>query len=325
MTPVRIGVVGLGRFGALHARTIRGLAEAELVALVDTNIERCEAVQSEVGMTPTWNNIEQAVRESSAEAWVVATNTAAHVSTAQTILAAGQSVLLEKPIATRLEEARLLAPLVHEDSRNLMMGHLMLFNSEVRQLLHEVSTRGAIAFLEGVRHRPAKLLQEYPNETPHRLIMVHDLYVVHALFDRAEPKSITARFHRNDNGDIVGVTAILEWPGGAMATLVASYLTPLGMSGDGFDRMEVFGQGWAARIQTNPRPMEVWDERALWPLELEIRENAGAPTGMLAEELRCFCRVVRGVQRVPIGATFTDALRIEHWLAQMDAQSTLTL
>ena len=33
--PVRIGVIGIGRFGILHAKTLLGLAESELVALVD--------------------------------------------------------------------------------------------------------------------------------------------------------------------------------------------------------------------------------------------------------------------------------------------------
>jgi len=47
-----------------------------------------------------------------------------------------------------------------------------------------------------------------------------------------------------------------------VASFAASYLTPAGMPPRGFDRMEVFGAGWAARISPNPRPIEVWGERA---------------------------------------------------------------
>jgi hypothetical protein len=72
--------------------------------------------------------------------------------------------------------------------------------------------------------------------------------------------------------------------------------------------MEVFGDGWSARISPNPRPIEVWDDRAAWPLPLEIRTAESGPTGMMAEEVRCFCRVVRGLQPVPIGATYADAI-----------------
>ena len=87
----------------------------------------------------------------------------------------------------------------------------------------------------------------------------------------------------------------------------------------GFDRMEVFGNGWGARISPNPRPIEVWDEQARWPMPLEIRADIGGPSGMMAEELRCFCRVVRGLETVPIGATFADALQVQRWMDQLVA------
>ncbi len=91
------------------------------------------------------------------------------------------------------------------------------------------------------------------------------------------------------------------------------------MAPDGFDRLEVFGEGWMARIEPNPRPIQVWDERARWPMGLEIRTGDGTPSGMLAEELRCFCRVVRGLQAVPLGATYEDGLRVERWIQRLEA------
>ncbi len=93
------------------------------------------------------------------------------------------------------------------------------------------------------------------------------------------------------------------------------------MAADGFDRLEVFGDDWMARIEPNPRPIQVWDDRAHWPMGLEIRTGNGPPSGMLAEELRCFCRVVRGLQPVPVGATFEDALRVQRWIEQLEASA----
>jgi len=81
--------------------------------------------------------------------------------------------------------------------------------------------------------------------------------------------------------------------------------------------MEIFGQGWAARICANPRPIEVWDDRARWPMALEICTAGLAATGMLAEQLRCFCRVVRGLESVPIGATYQDAVQVQRWLERL--------
>jgi hypothetical protein len=93
------------------------------------------------------------------------------------------------------------------------------------------------------------------------------------------------------------------------------------MSSDGFDRLEVFGKEWAARLHPNPRPMEVWDDRARWPMALEIRADLAAPSGMMAEELRCFCRVVRGLEHVPVGATYEDAMQVQRWLDRLEASA----
>jgi predicted dehydrogenase len=236
---------------------------------------------------------------------------------ARKLLQAGKSILLEKPISEHLSEAESLAPLVKEDSSNLMLGHIVLFNSEFKQLRHEVSQRGRPTFIDCVRHRPASIVKDFPGENPLQAAMIHDLYATQVLMKRAEPNGFSSKFHRTEDGEVDLALAQIEWPDGTLASFAASYLTPTGMAPRGFDRMEVFGKGWAVRISPNPRPIEVWDERAHWPMALEIRTDGEGPTGMMAEELRCFCRVVRGLQQVPVGATYHDALQTQRWMNQL--------
>jgi predicted dehydrogenase len=147
-----------------------------------------------------------------------------------------------------LDEARSLAPLVQPDSRNLMLGHIVLFGSEFQQLREEASRRGPIAFIDCVRHRPASIVTQVPGENPLHAAMVHDLYSVQALVNRAEPTHFSAQYHRTRAGEVDLACAQLVFPGGTLASFAASYLTPAGMPPRGFDRMEVFGAGWAARI-----------------------------------------------------------------------------
>ena len=317
--PVRIGVVGLGRFGRLHALTLSGLAEAELVGLVARRPESLTQLSVELPNVRGWTDLEQAIVESGAEAWVVACTTAEHVRVTRQLLAAGKAVLLEKPIADNLEEAHTLAPLVRADSSNLMLGHIVLFNSEFQQLREEVSVRGTLAYIDCVRHRPASIVTDFAGENPLHAAMVHDLYAVQVLMNRAEPSRFQACHHRTLTGAIDVANAQLQWPDGPLATFTASYLTPVGMPPRGFDRMEVFGEGWSARITPNPRPIEVWSDSATWPLPLEIRTGTSGPTGMMAEELRTFCRVVRGLVRVPMGATYTDAIQVQQWMDRLAA------
>ncbi|MHC4876379.1 MAG: Gfo/Idh/MocA family protein [Planctomycetota bacterium] len=316
---VRTAVVGLGRFGRLHSLTLAGLAEADLVGVVARREESLDAISAELPGVPGWTSLERAIDECDAEAWVVACTTAAHVEVTRALLQAGKTVLLEKPISESLEEARSLVPLVREDSSNLMIGHIVLFNSEFRQLQQEVQQRGSIAYIDCVRHRPASIVRDFRGENPLHAAMVHDLYVAQALLNRAEPSDFNCQYHRTASGNIDLAHARLSWPDGALASFAASYLTPAGMPPRGFDRMEVFGDGWAARLEPNPRAIEVWDDdRASWPMALEIRTDASGPTGMMAEELRCFCRVARGVEPVPVGATYFDALQVQEWLDRLD-------
>jgi predicted dehydrogenase len=312
--PVKIGVIGLGRFGRLHALTLAGLAEAELVGLVARRQASLDSLAGELPGVRGWTNLEQAVRDSSAAAWVVACTTASHVPVTRALLEAGKTVLLEKPVADNLDEARGLRSLVHPDSSNLMLGHIVLFNSEFMQLRDEVQKRGPIAYIDCVRHRPATIVKQFPGENPLHATMVHDLYATQVLVDRAEPVHFSAQFHRTRQGQIDLALAQLKWANGPVASFVASYLTPEGMAPRGFDRMEVFGEGWSARIKPNPRPIEVWGSQAEWPMPLEIRSGPAGATGMLAEELRYFCRVVRGLQPVPVGATYADAMQVQAWM-----------
>ena len=315
--PVKTGVIGLGRFGRLHALTLARLAEAELVGVVARRQESLAALSKELPDVPGWTNLTQAIEESDAEAWVVACTTQSHVTVARELLERDKVVLLEKPIAESLEEAKSLAPLVKPDSSNLMLGHIVLFNSEYQELRDVARERGPISYIDCVRHRPASIVENFPGENPLHAAMVHDLYATQVLLDRAEPDHFSAQFHRTATGDIDLALAQLKWNGGPVAAFAASYLTPAGMPPRGFDRMEVFGVGWSARIEPNPRPISVWDNAASWPLALEVRANP--PSGMMAEELRCFCRVVRNLEAVPTGATYSDAMQVQRWMEKLNA------
>lgn len=318
---VKVGVIGLGRFGRLHSLTLNSLAEAELVGVVARRQASLDKLRAELPNVPGWVDLDRAIEESGAEAWVVACSTSEHVHVAKKLLQAGKKVLLEKPIADTLADAETLAPLVHADSSNLMLGHIVLFNSEFKQLREEVAKRGPPTFIDCVRHRPASIVQDFPGENPLTATMVHDLYAVQALMNRVDPERFSAQFHRVTSGAVDAALAQLQWPDGTLASFAAGYITPTGMAPRGFDRMEVFGNGWSARISPNPRPIEVWDDRASWPMPLEIRADVGGPSGMMAEELRCFGRVVRGVETVPVGATYFDALQVQRWMDRLVAAS----
>jgi predicted dehydrogenase len=314
---IRIGVVGLGSFGRLHALTLAGLAEAELVALVDSRETALAELRPQLPDVRAWTSLTDALTQAEADAWIIATRTESHIPLTEQVLTSGAYVLIEKPLAESAAAARRLEPLVAANSGRVMLGHILLFAAEVRHLLQEVRRRGPLIHFHLVRHRPVSTWEIY-QETPFRLVMVHDLYLAFALMNGAEPVRLFGRLHPRQGGGFDLAQAELEWASGAWGSLTASYLTPPGMSSDGFDRIELFGQGWAAQLRLTPQPLEIWSDRAEWPLALNVHADPRAPSGWLAEELRHFCRVVRGQAEPPLGARYADALRIQGWLERLE-------
>ncbi len=160
-------------------------------------------------------------------------------------------MLVEKPLAESLVAVRRLEALIGQQGGKVMLGHILLFVAEFRQLLQEIQQRKPLVYLNLERHRPTTTW-DYYQESPVRLTMIHDLYLTFALIGGDEPVHISGQLHRREDGGLDLAKANLEWVGGVWASLTASYLTPPGMSADGFDRLEVFGQGWAAQLPLNP-------------------------------------------------------------------------
>ena len=129
---IQCGVIGLGRFGRLHSLTLQSLENVNLAAVVARRQESVDALLAEIPGTTGYTDLETAMKHSGATNWIVACTTNQHVSVTRKLLAAGHTVLLEKPISEDLGEAQQLAELVKPDSSNLMLGHILLFNSEFK-------------------------------------------------------------------------------------------------------------------------------------------------------------------------------------------------
>lgn len=316
---VHVGVIGAGAFGSLHIQTLAGLGEAKLTAVVDTNEAALAEIRSLLPDAPCFTSLDDALARSTTRAWVIATRTSSHIPLAKRLLDAGHHVLIEKPLAENLDQAQELAPLVRDDSTNVMMGHVVLFAPEFEALLDEVKSRGPIRYFHAVRHRPATLREQFSHENPFTLTMVHDLYLALALTGNEPPCAMTATMRPHPQGRFDVAMANLHWADGTWGALTASFLTPPGMSHDGYDRLEVFGDGWAATMHLNPQPLQVWADRATWPIALDIHTAHSRPSGWLAQQLRCFCQLAQGKTAVPLGARYQDGLTIMQWLDQLQA------
>ncbi|MDQ2914202.1 MAG: Gfo/Idh/MocA family oxidoreductase [Chloroflexota bacterium] len=129
----RVAVVGAGAMGKHHARIYNELPECELVAVVDENEARAQDVARLHGSRP-YRDIETMLERERPDAVSVATPTQSHVTVALAMLEAGCHVLVEKPIAATLEDARELVRTAERSGRVLMVGHVERYNPAIIEL-----------------------------------------------------------------------------------------------------------------------------------------------------------------------------------------------
>lgn len=141
MTALRVGVVGAGPMGQLHARTIATSGardgDARLVMVVDRHAARARSVASEWGSQSS-DDLESVVSE--VDAAVVAVPTHAHFEVAALLLEAGVDVLLEKPLAASISEGERLVMQAEGRGRILQVGHVEWYNPIWRDAVERVGT-----------------------------------------------------------------------------------------------------------------------------------------------------------------------------------------
>ena len=133
-----IGVIGAGVMGGFHVETWEKIESGRVVAVADPDEDRA---RSRIGRRPIdweadWRNL---LARRDIDAVTIAAPSELHAEIGLAALAAGKHVLVEKPIATRLEDGLRLAAASRHHNRKLMVGHVERFNpavGKVADLIH---------------------------------------------------------------------------------------------------------------------------------------------------------------------------------------------
>jgi len=133
---VNVAVIGVGAFGRKHTRVYKQLEDQgepiRLLGVVDRDVTRADSVGREFGCR-SFGSLEQLVTtHSEVQAASVTVPTAHHLEVARVLLQAGVDVLVEKPLASSLQEADELIALAKTNQRIAQVGHLERFNPAVR-------------------------------------------------------------------------------------------------------------------------------------------------------------------------------------------------
>jgi phthalate 4,5-cis-dihydrodiol dehydrogenase len=163
--PIRLGIAGLGRAFTLMLPTFAADPRITLAAASDLRLEARQRFEADFG-APTYDTIEALCDDPSIDAVYVATPHqmhAAHVAIAAT---RGKHVLVEKPIAVRLDECRTIIDAVQNAGVQLVVGHSHSFNAPIlhaRRLI-DSGAYGAVRMIHAFNYTDYMVRPRRPEE-----------------------------------------------------------------------------------------------------------------------------------------------------------------
>jgi len=128
---VRICMVGAGRVGKVHSRSVtQHLPSGQVVALVDPVAEVLQATATEFGIEASFDSLEKALESVQFDAVVITTPTFTHKALALIAAQNGKHVFLEKPMALNLAECDEILEATRRAGVLLQLGFMRRFDPE---------------------------------------------------------------------------------------------------------------------------------------------------------------------------------------------------
>lgn len=296
---VRVGIVGAGWMGSLRARALETVAGAEIVGVTDLDRERA------AGFAPApeavYGGVEELLKEARPDAVIVATSEGAHREAVVKSLEAGAHVLVEKPMATTVEDCDAMIVASRAAQRSLMVGHTLRFDpryalaaeriraGEIGSCIHAFSRRNNTVQSPARLGYSCSVLQ---------FLGVHEFdWLLWALNDR--PRRVFAAAARKLHSVDDSVFTTIEFAGGAVAMVETSWALPEDLPMGLQAEVQVVGTQGAVFVDGSPRGLMVHSEQARHVDYVYTASSWGRVVGPAVEETRHFVHCVRSGGKPP--------------------------
>lgn len=273
---MRVGIVGTGYLGRLHARILTEMPEANVVGFVEPD----DAIAADIAATlnlKRFDSVASLARE--IDCAVVATPTTTHFDVARELLEAGCDVMVEKPITPSVEDAQRLIDIANSRNRILQVGHVERYNPAIT----------AVApILKNVLYVEAERLGVFVGRSLDIDVlldlMIHDLNLVLSfLGQRVVDVRAVGVAVMTEKVDITNVR--LEFENGAVANLTASRV-----SQDRVRKIRFFSREAYISVDTKEQEVKGYRLAGKTVLPIEVTVTKQEP---LRAELEAFVECVR--------------------------------
>ncbi|RAP24020.1 hypothetical protein DID73_01795 [Candidatus Marinamargulisbacteria bacterium SCGC AG-343-K17] len=199
---LKVAVIGCGNMGQHHAKAYTVLDQVQFVAACDSNIERFEAITKEESTT-YYSTVDEMLENEPIDAVSICVPTSQHYNVAKVCIDRGIAVLVEKPIAESVKEAKALVQYAKEKQVVLTVGHIERFNPAILKAKEYINDGklGQIHAIQCKRYGP------FPKQIKDADVLVdvavHDIDIVQFLVDSnlVSTDVYTHNIHCDDRAD----------------------------------------------------------------------------------------------------------------------------
>ncbi len=248
---MRIGVLGAGRIGRIHARSAAAHKTARLAAVFDVDAKAAGAVAAETGASVA-RSMAEIIEDKSIDAVLICTPTDTHADLIEQAARAGKAIFCEKPVDLSAERVRACLKVVADTKAKLMIGFNRRFDPSFASLQRRLAS-GEVGKPELVT-----ILSRDPGPPPisyikhsggmFRDMMIHDLDMARFLLGE-EPVEVSAMASClvdpaiGQAGDIDTAVVTLKTKSGRLCQISNSRRATYGYD----QRIEVHGSGGMLR------------------------------------------------------------------------------
>jgi predicted dehydrogenase len=250
MDTARLGIVGLGWFGGVLAKSARASGVAEVVSCYARTAETRKSFADEHGCRAA-GDLGELLDDPEVDGVIVATPHSTHADIAVAAAGAGKHVFVEKPLTLTVADAKRVGAAAERAGVTVQVGHnrrRQPANRRIKEMI-DAGELGAVLQLEGMHsaaggHKPdLPAWRMDPAECPFggmTALGVHTVDTFHYFMGPAKKvTALSTRFHGfNDLDD--ATTVLLEYESGPIASINTTYFAPPVVS------LSVFGSEAAA-------------------------------------------------------------------------------
>ena len=164
MNRIRVGIIGAGRIGRVHAQSIAfGIPEAEIVAISDPFIENAERAARDFAIPAVYPDYHAILNDPTIQAVLICSPTNTHADIAMEAARAGKHIFCEKPVDQTVSKILETKKLVEENAVKMQIGFNRRFDHNFRKIkkLRDDGTLGEIQIIRITSRDPEPPSPEY--------------------------------------------------------------------------------------------------------------------------------------------------------------------